>query len=361
MRKINLSYADFKAMTARKKLQWQYTETDCRYNIFAIDKAIEYQTEVFKDGYEPDGMDAQDNTANRGDFETNFEINANSRLEEAKTKDSFLRVTQEPRSGSAINFYSPNFCNQTTWYKGSTLVSDFVLTDSGDQTTYNTNGTHPGPWVDMYHGKLFNEDALVAAHPEYGLKVEVQTGGTGSFVEKAQNSFDKIDGDYSVNYDSGTVTFNSAIGGSDVVRATFAVAPATMTWTMQPSAGKRLKLMYAEFQMTSDVEMTDDIWYQTWAFNPYDFPNKVKVFEYRYKTISDLLYESTGVFPLVAGFGGNGPRGLGDHDIIIFPFRYNTARDIYASQGVEIRIVTNSVHIGTMATTTLYCLEEAEE
>jgi len=278
----------------------------------------------------------------------------------SQTSDKFLKVTQEPREGQAINFYSPNMCNRTTWYEGCTQVSQFTLTDSGDHITYNTNGTHPGPWIDVYHGKIFNEDTLLAADPTLGVTVEVQFGGTGGWVEQTQNTFDDTDEDYSVDYDNGTITFNSALDASDIVRGSFSKAPESMIWTMKPSTGKRLKLMYAEIQMTIDVEMTDDIWYETWAYNPYDLPNKVMVFSFRYKTISDLLYESTGVYPKIPAFGGTGPRGTGNKDIIIFPFNYNAAKPLLDSQGVEVRIITNKVHTGTLSTTTLYCLEEDE-
>lgn len=277
-----------------------------------------------------------------------------------QTEEHVIKTEQLPRAGSAINYYSPNFCDRTTWYDGSTAVTEFELTDSGDLTTWNTNSTHNGPWIDLYHGKLFGENSVVAAHPEYGMKVEVQSGGTGPWTEQTQNTFDETDGDYSVDYSAGTITFNSALTSGDKVRATFAKAPTTMNWVMAPGAGKRLKLMYAEVQFTNDIELEADVVYEAWAYNPFDLPNKVKVEEIVYKSISDFLYESTGVYPKIAGFGGIGPRGVGNKDFVILPYNYSTFRDIKSSQGVELRITTNKEHTGTMATATLYCLEENE-
>jgi hypothetical protein len=278
-----------------------------------------------------------------------------------QTTDNFIRVVQEPREGDAKNFYSPNMADETTWYEGCTMVDEFELTDSGDLTTWNTNGTHDGPWIDLYHGKMFHENDLLTANPDCAVKVEFDAGGIGTWVEKTQNEFgDTATGDYDIDYASGTVTFNSALTSGDKVRASFCKAPSTMTWTMAPDSGKRLKLMYAEAQFTSDIEMQADIVYETWAYNPADLPNKIKVGEVRYKTISDFLYETTGAFPKIAGFGGTGPRGLSNKDIIIFPFNYSTARDIRSSQGAEIRIKTDKIHTGTMMTSTLYCLQEDE-
>ena len=356
-----VTYSFFKTVTNAKKLSWQYIEEDVRYNVFSVDANVQYIAVIYKSGFEPLGMDIVAEAANRTDFETNFKNTANTRLSDVYTSDNFIRVTQEPREGDAKNFYSPNFCNRTTWYEGSTKVTNYSMTDSGDLTTWNTNGVHNGPWIDLYHGKLFCEDYILAANADYGVKVEVSTNGGSNWTTKTQNFFgDTATGDYDINYANGTITFNSALSSGNLVRATFAKAPSSMTWTMKPDSGKRLKLLYAEIQMTTDVEMTADIQYQTWVYNPYDLPNKVMIVNLKYKSITDLLYESTGVYPRVPAFGGTGSRGLGNKEVVIFPFNYNTARDILASQGVEIRIVTDKVHTGTFATTTLYCLQEDE-
>lgn len=277
----------------------------------------------------------------------------------SKTTDNFLKVAPEPREGDAINFYSPNFCDKTTWYEEATAVSEFELTDSGDLTTWNTDGTHPGPWVDLYHAKIFKESEVLANYPDCAVLVEVSTDDGSTWPDKTQNSIDGADGDYSVDYDNGTITFNSALNEGDRVRASFSKSPSTLLWTVAPGAGKRLRLMYCEIQLTTDAEFESDFVYETWAYNPYDPPNKVKINEFRYRSVSDLLFESTGVYPTIPALGGTGPRGL-NKEVVIFPFNYNTARDMKASQGVEIRVKSDAVHTGTMATTTFYCLSEDE-
>jgi hypothetical protein len=277
----------------------------------------------------------------------------------AKTSDNFLQVAQQPREGDALNFYSPNFCDETTWYEGSTAVSEFSLTDSGDLTTWNTNGTHPGPWIDLYHAKLFKEAETLGNNPDCTVLVEVSTDSGSTWNPKTQNSIDGADGDYSVDYVNGTVTFNSALNSGDQVRASFAKSPSSLLWTVKPATGKRLKLLYAEIQLSTDAEFTCDFVYETWAYNPADLPNKIKINEFRYRSISDLLFESNGVFPTVPALGGTGPRGL-NKDVVIFPFNYNTARDMKASQGVEVRVKSDIAHNGTMATSTFYCLCEDE-
>jgi hypothetical protein len=278
----------------------------------------------------------------------------------AKTSDNFLGVVENPREGDAINFYSPNFCDKTSWYENATAVSEFELTDSGDLTTWNTDGTHPGPWVDLYHGKIFKEDDILAIYTDCVVLVEVSTDSGSTWTPKTQNTFDDTDGDYSVDYDNGTVTFNSALSSGDQVRASFSKAPSSLTWTVKPATGKRLKLMYCEIQLTEDAEFACDFVYETWAYNPYDLPNKIKINEFRYKTISDLLYESTGVYPTLPAVGGTGPRGINNKKVVIFPFNYSTCRDMKDSLGVEVRVKSSDAHVGTMATTTFYCLCEDE-
>lgn len=270
-----------------------------------------------------------------------------------------MKVQVQPREGTGTNFYTPNLCDQTTWYEGSTAVADFALTDSGDLTTWNTNGTHPGPWLDLTHGKVFQEDVLTAATPAYLCKVEVSTDGGTTWVEKTENSIDGADGDYSVNYAAGTVTFNSALNGGDQVRASFSKAAATFLLTIQPEAGKRIRIVHVETQLSVDVGITDDVVYEVWAYDPNDLPNKMLVKKSTYKTINDFLYESTGVYPKFPAIDASGPRGLAQ-DVIVVPFNYTASRDIVDSQGVEIRMKLNTPFTGLLCTSTFYCLSEDE-
>jgi len=270
-----------------------------------------------------------------------------------------IKVEVEPREGVGKNFYSPNMCDRTTWYENSTTVTEFSMTDSGDQTTWNTNGTHPGPWVDLTHGKIFCEDDITAANPEYLCKVEVSTDAGSSWDAQTENTFNDTDEDYSVDYVNGTITFNSALGGSDLVRASFSKAPETMTFSIIPSSGKRIRLIHVECQMSTDINFTSNVEYQIWAYNPYDLPNKVQVKANKYKTIMDFLYESTGVYPIFPKLAVSSPRGIPE-DIIVVPFNYTASRDINSSQGIEIRMVQYSEFTGTVCNCTFYCLEESE-
>jgi len=271
-----------------------------------------------------------------------------------------VKTQEMPRSGDSINYYSPNFCDQCTWYENVTNVSDFELTDSGDLTTWNTNGTHPGPWIDLTHGRMFKENTLIAETPSLVPVIEVDTGG--GWVVKNENTWDvSPDGDFSIDYENGTVTFNSALNSGDKVRASFAKAPSTFYWALKPLAGKRLKLLYIEIQFSKDSVMNSSMVYETWAYNPYDLPNKVKVApDVIYKTFRDIAWESTGPYPVIPAVGGS-VRGM-TQDLITMPFKYQTFKDIKYSQGVEIRMVSDQSGAfgGSYASATFYCLQMDE-
>jgi len=290
----------------------------------------------------------------------------------AETTDHFLRVTVEPREGDAKNFYTPNFCDQTTWYENSTRETGVRLKKT-DNVTFifddpnNLNQEKSPPWIDLYHGNMFQEDLILQDHPEYNFELDISNDGGHVWERMSMNSLSEIDQDYSVDFKNGIITFNEPVVNHAQVRVNCAKASDSLLWTLAPDPGKRLKLIHSELQFSKDVELCADIVYEVWAYNPYWLPTngqplKVPVPKGRstYKSVSDMLYESSGVYPVVPPFGGSGPRGINNQETIIFPFSYNTARDLSSAFGVEIRFTTKKAHVGTFATTTFYCLQEDE-
>jgi hypothetical protein len=276
-----------------------------------------------------------------------------------KTGTGHAKVEVQPREGVGVNFHSPNLCDRTTWHEGATAVTEFELS-SGDDTVWNTNGTHDGPWIDLVHGKLFGEDNVSAATPSLLCTVEVSTDGGTTWDPKTENSIGSTsDGDYSVNYTTGVVTFNSALTPGDKVRASFSKAPATMLLTIAPESGKKVRIVYVETQLSVDCQFTETVTYEVWAYDPNDLPNKMLVKKSSYKTINDFLYESTGVYNAFPAIDTAGPRGLAQ-DVIVVPFNYTTSRDLLASQGLEIRMKLSKEFAGLLCTSTFYCLQEDE-
>jgi hypothetical protein len=324
-------------------------------------------------------------------------------------------VSAQPSAGTEKYLYTPNLCDKLSWYGGATQIQAHAMTNTGDNTTFQTNGNAHLEWIDLKHGRMFKEDQILAAQPDLAVKVEVQYAGAGPWVEVSENSWGQSDNDYSVDYAAGTVTFNSALAGGDLVRASFWKAN-TSLFVVGPSAGKRLKLMYVEVQYTTDIAMAADLifgifgnvevfapelWDGYTPPGPYPAGTKIPLVEERYKRMQDFYQESTGPFPVIPDHGGDyvltevtgtanietklnegyeiisiskgasdwealmkvrsGDRAM-KHPLVTIPFNYLAYRDLRSSYGMELRIqVDGDQEIsGEFASVTFYCLTEDE-
>lgn len=311
------------------------------------------------------------------------------------------RTVQEPLGGTEVYFFSPNVCDPTSWYEDSGTITEEALTDSGDLTTWE--GASHTNWIDLKHGKVMAEDDLVTADPTLAVKVEVQEGGVGDWVLKTENSMGQSDGDYSVDYVAGTVTFNAALPASSNVRASYRYATA-FCFTVQPAAGKILKVNYVEIQFSDDVDPTGDAVFQISVYNPqdpaWDPPTSMPKMVYTqrvYKNMFNYYGEATGPFavqppvgtPVVVEATGiaaiqakvregyhilsaqhNGTdwvallQGVDStslraqpYCVRTLPFKYLAYRALASSMGAEIKVVlTNGAFNGSWANFTFYTL-----
>jgi hypothetical protein len=269
--------------------------------------------------------------------------------------DGNLLTVPEPRSGTEVYFYVPNLCDKCAWYQKATPVVGAVLTDSGDHLTYTSANTF---WIDLTHGRVFGEDNIPNRN-QYIPVIEVDTGG--GFVAKVENSWGATDYDYTVNYETGAVTFNVALAPTDVVRASYYFG-LDSEFTVEANPGTRLKVLYTEVQFTKDVEMNANIHFEIWVYNPASPPDRVLYKFEVYKRLFDFFQESTGPFPVIPAFGGAGnDRAIGS-DVITIPFQYQAYRDLKSSQGTQLRIrIEGNIPMGgEYANATLYCLTANE-
>jgi hypothetical protein len=309
------------------------------------------------------------------------------------------KIVQLPSPGKEKNFYAPNLCDPCCWYAGSATETDEVLTDSGDHTTYTSDHTF---WIDLKHGRLFKENAVLAEDPTLAVKVEVQYGGSGPWVEVAENPWGTTDGDYEVNYETGTVTFNEVLIAADNVRASYHKKD-TYAFYVEPSAGKLLKIIYAEVQYCTDIHFDRGVSFTLQAYNPAPPPTRVPVFGYTFKTLEDFYVESTGPFPVIPPHGGEwetvevigideieakqalgyevidtrydsgnwialmrGQKPNGRREVrfplLTIPFNYNAFIPLQDSIGTRIAITLegNEPFGGSFGNITFYCLTEDE-
>ena len=235
-----------------------------------------------------------------------------SRIIQKPALDSEGRFRQAPeprKDGSGLVVVTYNWCDKCTWYQGSTRKTGHALTlDTG--LVYDSGIQN---WIDLTHGRLYRED-LVSA--DYLVKVY---DGATELTERTP--FADSGGDYVVDYKTGKVTLAQAPSGA-----------------------------------VTDIDLTDTIHFQAWAYNPEDLPNKIAVTaKTTYKTVGDFVDEARGVYPQIPAFGGSS-RGL-TQPTLNFPFKYMQLKELFYSQGLEIRVwlENDTEFAGERATATFYC------
>lgn len=265
------------------------------------------------------------------------------------TTTDVLRVSVEPpESPSEAIFITPNLCDRTTWYPEATRVVDEIATcdDPGTYTLYSVANPN---LIDTYHGKIPGEDDLLDSESNsYRVTVKVN-----DVAKTEQDPHLGSGGDYTVNYDTGVVTMLAALTGPDVVKVTYHHETGS-AYTLAPLAGKVLKLVKAEFQLSDDMIMNDTMLLEILVGGtPVKFT--------RYKSMTDLYSESQGTYPSLPALGGSGWRGL-TQALHTLPFIYLSVSALQSSYGLALRtsLEHNAVFGGTFATATFYCLSEDE-
>lgn len=231
--------------------------------------------------------------------------------------------------GRRCDQYTINFCDKRTWYPDSARITDQELTDSGDHTVYNPPAACVV--VDMKHGRIFNEDMMVG---DYGTVVKVDE------VEKTENPPGTTDGDYSVNYLTGSVTFNAALTGSETVTMSYSKVQTSMC-KIQPPAGKKMRIAYVEVQVSKDFGLKDTLNFQLWGVNPEDPPNLIPYTTPEiYKTMDDFIIDSEKAYPEIPIFSGGDEWRMPNQPRVIFRFDYSirASTDLLSSALMEIRV-----------------------
>ena len=290
-------------------------------------------------------------------------------------------VTLTPNEGVQVTYISHNWCDKTTWYGASERVEDEVLIDSGDHLTYNM--TTPKPVIDVTHFKISNEStkteikacrAIVKV--DNVVKVEDYYKGVGI-----------IAADYTINYETGAVTFHTALSPSAEVEISYnklgvyyepnEFARASK-WVIKPPAGKVLIFSEAETQFDDDVSMKDSIRFVGFTTvgkdpnvsflltAPYNIPSGTKIpitmllpdEEKRYNTKDDLIDDFNGCYE-IPKFGGMSPTfrdNVIDKKVYKLAYKGTDNMRVSDAYGQEIWVfLKDDVEFaGTKATSTIY-------
>ena len=282
------------------------------------------------------------------------------------TDDKVLRVSVEPTEGDRFTFTSPNWADATTWYYKSTKHEDVILTDSGDGLTFSIDPDgDPVVVIDSLHGKYTDEDYLKTEAGDIPRAVVYASG-----VQVTEKDPHNNTGDYTVDYDAGTVTFDSA-----------PLTPVTMTYwesgsseyIITPRAGKKLKIVYVEAQFSGDVSIKDSLHFEAWGYAgafapqyvpvPYAATDRIQLKETIYKTMRDYVNEANGTLNTSEGTTHSNPTWRDEtRKIVTYPWHYQAVTSLCSNYGMQLRIkLEHDAPFDGFATATFYCLSVDDE
>lgn len=357
---IGKTWTGLKSLSSIRNLTIQFDELEDKYQIFCLEESIVYLCELFK-GTVFAGADQEENDLNKSDFEINYKEVTNSLPLIPRQQDKASLVAIVGREGSETIQATHDFSKKETWYLNSTRVDNEILSDSGNGLTYNSANPF---WVDMAHGKVYDED-MICEDVNHGYSIEVWVTGS---VLIPREPFVNSGGEFEINYRDGTITFFTAPTGP--VTASYSHAEDS-TWILKPYPSKSIDVEQAEVQFAKDIVINDTIVMEAWGWvqvfapeyweengGPLPTNTLIRLEQTKYKTFYQIIDEALGSYPLVPGMSGS----RGSAEIYGFPFRYGAVRRIHGNYGMEVRIyLENDIEFGgSRATATFYCISRNE-
>lgn len=277
-------------------------------------------------------------------------------------KDSAQPVVLVGREGKETIWATHNFADKTTWYGDSVRTSE-GLSDSGNNLTFS--GSHVN-WIDLVHGKVFDEDAIAEDVP-HGYSVIVVVDNV---TQSARAAFSQAGGDYTVNYRSGSVTFFSPVTSS--VTCSYSYENGS-TWYLKPTTGRTLDIQDAEAQFAKNTFFNDTIIFAAYGAVQHFAPQylienggplprdyMIPLETNKYKTFMQMVDEARGSYPTVPAISFN-ERTI-NSEIYGFPFVYSATRRMWNKKKMELRVSleNNTEFYGDRATATFYCISRDE-
>lgn len=260
------------------------------------------------------------------------------------------------------NRISFNWCDKTTWYEKSVQSTNETLSDSGNGLTFHSAHTF---WIDLYHGKVWQEDNLIAVNSKW--TVTVKSNGT----TLVQDSPGTHDGDYSVNFATGDVVFNSTQAGNTIT-ATYWYAGLGV-FTIKPQANSKMTFTRVEVQFAEDFDLQDTMVFTQYGYvqvfapqycpSPYPVNTVIPLGNLKYKSLADYYGESNGAYPVIqplSNVNGNW-RGM-TKNLITLAWDYVSGTELQSSWGMSITLslANNIPHNGSFVTATIYAMTEPE-
>ncbi len=264
---------------------------------------------------------------------------------DSEQSDGAMPVATTGREGTEFVLASNNLCDKLTWWHNSVRYDDQACSEvaPNDGTTWEPDSNNV-PWVDLTHGRVYNEDKIRAEGPTGNYEIVVKVD---SVVMTEDPKYGDIQ-DYSIDYATGTITFTTSQAGKTVtVSYNHAI---DSVWKMIPKTSKKLIIEEAEVQFSGDISFDAGIKMSVWgwvqvfaptAWDGYDPPGPlatntlVELRQERYLTVDQIIDSARGSYPTIpvmAGPGGTATTRNG------FPFRYGTVSAIQSQYGMELHI-----------------------
>lgn len=287
-----------------------------------------------------------------------------------------LLTAQVVAVGGGHRLVTHNFCDDCTWWQESVEVVDGATTANGDFTEYTLDSGDK--IIDVRHGRLTFEDAITPAtvapngNTMTNIVPEVKVNDVA--VDQSNEDADTGDDRYTIDFDTGKVTFGVARQSGDTVTVSYR-KPGSSKFRFQPPAGKKWSFEDAEIDASEDVDMNAT--FRTAIHGSHTTLTGGTVVELgskTYKTFHDFQAAARRFWgPLPAGFGGTGGVNVQKWT---FEWQYARSDIFYATPNymdknidpqqvtynwAEGRIVGDTPYPGHILTLTYYGQETDEE
>jgi hypothetical protein len=357
-------WTEWKTVYAVKHFEPQFHEADGVYTIYGYDDSDVHYCQIFIGDVPYSALTSysqEQNDADKAEFLA-LKENWGKQVVKKQSANKALLVAHAGREGSETIYASHNFCDPTSWFGDSVRFSE-VLSGSGAVFS----GTYQN-WICMNRGSVLDEDGHAEDVP-HGYSVVVVANGV---TMSARDPLKDEGGDYVVNYESGSISFTSGTYDEGSVTASYSYENGS-TFYLTPVPYKKIDIEEVESQFTLDVVLKDTIVFgifgyvqffapEYWSENGGPLPTNYRVLlkTQKYRSLSQLIDEALGSYPVIPALGG-AKRGLSS-DMYGFPFRYGTVRTLVDSYGLEVRVwLENHVPCeGERVTATFYCVASDE-
>jgi hypothetical protein len=339
---------------------YQHELANDRYTIWFYDGPEVHITEIWVTSEDTDL--AALHLPWKTEFESKYLIHSNRSL--VATSGGRPVVSTEKTDKASITFYSHDWTDKTTWRESAVRINDEPIAKL-DNRNFKTSHSF---LIDTYHGKMTNEDFIKDSKGN-SYRVFVKVDGV---TKQEQDPHVGAGADYIIDYDQGLILFLYDVEGT--VTASYHYATSSIL-TIRPAPGKKLTLAAVECQFSLDVEMKDTAVFHAYgnviSFAPHlaksnggPYPDLMKIplgNPLYYKSISDFQNDAFKAYPTYPALGGDNWRGC-PQPIIVFDWDYLSAKALYDSKGMELRISLqhDEPFGGYYATATFYCGSEDE-